>query len=82
MTQRSQHWCQGASEEGDIGMNHGWQGQPGMHEMWSEPGLGDHVETAKNQDTPGGKGSANKGGWTAEGEQVGRSHCGRQGNGR
>lgn len=82
MTQRSQNRCKGASEVGDIGMNHGGQGQPDVHEVRSEPELGDGVETAKNENTPGGRGSASKGGGTAERQQVGRSYCGRQGNGR
>lgn len=63
-------------------MNQGGQGKPGMDEVWSDPGLGKNVDRAKNEDMPGGRGSASKGGGTVEGQQVGRSYCCRWGNGR
>lgn len=63
-------------------MNQGGQGQPGVDEVWSEPGLGENADRAKNEDMPGGRGSAGKAGGTVKGQQVGRSYCCRWGNGR
>ena len=67
---------------GDTGTNQGGQGQPGMEEVWFEPGLGDNANRAKNEDMPGGRSTTGKGEGTVKGQQLGQSYGYRWGNGR